>query len=96
MFNMVEYILTMTATVGGSTVPTLGSHPFTADSTISGITPYPDPGYKFSHWVKDGVDAGDLVPFSIVMDTDHTLHAVFTGPPLEHVLTIETPDNGTT
>lgn len=93
---MVEYILTMTASVGGTTVPTLGTHPFVAGSQVLGITPYPDPGYTFSHWVKDGVDAGDLVPFSLVMDADHILHAVFMGAPLEHVLTIEAPAHGTT
>ncbi|GAJ06156.1 unnamed protein product, partial [marine sediment metagenome] len=42
--------------------------------------------YTFSHWVKDGVYAGDLVPYSIVMDADHNLHAVFTGELPEEIL----------
>ena len=37
-------------------------------------------GYSFDHWELDGANVGGAQPYLIVMDTSHTLTAVFTAP----------------
>jgi hypothetical protein len=37
-------------------------------------------GYSFDHWELDGVNVGSTQPYLIIMNTSHTLTAVFTAP----------------
>jgi parallel beta-helix repeat protein len=77
------YALTITTTVGGTTDPASGTYSYTADSTVQ-VTAIPDAAYLFDYWELDDVSVGSANPYSVLMDTDHTLKAVFSPipPPL--------------
>ncbi|NIO36215.1 hypothetical protein GTO27_00765, partial [Candidatus Bathyarchaeota archaeon] len=72
------YSLTITATAGGTTDPTPGTYTYVIGTLIN-ITAIPDAGqdYYFDHWELDGANSTSN-PVNMTMDTDHTLHAVFT------------------
>jgi len=70
------YALDITINEGGSTSPTMGTHPYTANATVQ-VTAVPNEHYLFDHWELDGVSVGSTNPFSVFMDDNHTLHAVF-------------------
>jgi hypothetical protein len=77
------YSLTITTNPGGTTAPTPGTYTYTANHTVQ-ITAIPDTGYLLDHWELDGLNAGSANPYTITMNTNHTLRAVFlpTPPPL--------------
>lgn len=83
----------------GSTVPTPGTHQYAVDSVVSGITALPDPGYEFTRWILDGVTYTSN-PITVVMDTDHTLEAEFSGeappPPPKYNLRVTSTEGGIT
>jgi hypothetical protein len=76
VFVPINYTLTITATAGGTTSPALGSQAYNAGINVS-VTAIPDVYYSFDHWELDGVDVGSENPYSVLMDNDHVLHAVF-------------------
>lgn len=61
----------------GSSNPYPGAHSFAPDTTVS-ISAIPYAGYQFSNWELDGADIGSANPVTVAMDSDHTLHAVYT------------------
>jgi hypothetical protein len=71
------YVLTITATAGGTTNPTPGTHNYPALTLLS-VTAIPGANYLFDHWELDGVNSTEN-PINVTMDQDHTLHAVFMG-----------------
>jgi parallel beta-helix repeat protein len=77
------YNLTITSTVGGTTDPAPGPYSYTADSTVQ-VTAVPEANYLFNYWELDSVNVGSANPYSVTMDKDHTLKAVFSPipPPL--------------
>jgi parallel beta-helix repeat protein len=77
------YFLTITATVGGTTDPAAGTYGYTANSTVQ-VTATPNANYLFDYWELDSVNVGSANPYSVYMDKDHTLKAVFSPipPPL--------------
>jgi parallel beta-helix repeat protein len=77
------YSLTTTSTVGGTTGPAPGTYSYTANSTVQ-ATAIPAANYLFEYWELDGVNVGSANPYSVYMDKDHTLKAVFSPipPPL--------------
>jgi parallel beta-helix repeat protein len=77
------YILTITATVGGTTDPALGTYSYTANSTVQ-VTAIPAANYLFDYWELDGVNVGSANPYTVLMDKNHTLKAFFSPipPPL--------------
>jgi hypothetical protein len=77
------YSLTITATLGGTTDPTPGTYTYTANQTAQ-ITAIPDTGYSLDHWELDSVNVGSANPYTVLMDANHTLRAVFlpVAPPL--------------
>jgi parallel beta-helix repeat protein len=77
------YALTITATVGGTTDPALGTYSYTANSVVQ-VTAIPDANYLFECWELDDANVGSANPYSVYMDKDHTLKAVFSPipPPL--------------
>ncbi|MBA7675626.1 hypothetical protein ES703_83862 [subsurface metagenome] len=90
-----EYTLTISSTTGGTTDPAPGPHTY-PEGTVAKVTAYPDSGYLFDHWELDGV-ARTENPIDVLMDRDHTIHAVFVAiPPPEYTLTISTTTGGTT
>jgi parallel beta-helix repeat protein len=77
------YTLTITTTAGGTTDPAPGTYSYTVNSTLQ-ITAIPNVNYLFKYWELDGVNVGSANPYSVYMDKDHTLKAVFSPipPPL--------------
>ena len=77
------YNLTIIATVGGTTHPPPGTYSYTANSTVE-VTAIPDAGYLFDYWELDGANVGSANPFSVNINRDIILTAVFTTipPPL--------------
>jgi hypothetical protein len=74
------YSLTITTTVGGTTDPAPGTYSYTANSSVQ-VTAIPNVDYIFDHWELDTINAGSTNPYTILMDNNHTLKAVFTYSP---------------
>jgi parallel beta-helix repeat protein len=77
------YSLTITPTVGGITEPAPRTYSYTANSTVQ-VTATPNTGYLFDHWELDSVNVGSANPYSVLMNKNHVLKAVFSPipPPL--------------
>jgi len=86
-FKLCNYTLTITATVGGTTDPTPGTYTYPAGTTVE-VTATPDADYVFDHWELDTVDVGATNPYTVLMDEDHTLKAVFTYSPAPPPLSV--------
>ena len=71
-----QYELTISATDGGTTDPASGTYLYD-EGTLANVTAYPSVCYKLDYWELDGDDVGSENPYSVLMDDDHTLHAVF-------------------
>jgi len=69
-----NYLLTIVSTNGAVTG---GSNGFYAADTVLPLTVTPAPGYGFSHWNVDGVNAGTNLPKNVTMNGAHTVEAVF-------------------
>lgn len=98
------YTLTISSTGDGTTDQPPGSYIYAADAMVvvsvsaTPIQPDPNPPYVvLDHWELDGVNVGSANPYSVTMDQNHSLHAVFSspqGPP--YLLTIYVAGSGTT
>jgi hypothetical protein len=86
-----QYLLTIN--VDGSGTTSYSSGWYTEGDNVS-PTAQPDTGWSFDHWELDGVNVGDMNPYTVMMDTDHTLTAVFVAD--KHSLTITVDGSGTT
>jgi PKD repeat protein len=77
------YTLTITTTVGGTTDPAHGTYSYTVNSTVQ-VTAIPNIGYLFDYWELDSANVGSANPYSVLMNKNHTLKAVFSliPPPL--------------
>lgn len=84
--------LTITATTGGATDPSLGAHVYTVGS-VATISAIPQTNYMFDHWELDNTNIGSANPLSVTIDTNHALHAVFKAKP---ALIITATTGGTT
>jgi len=89
------YTLTVATTVGGTTNPSPASYVYDEGTTAT-VTAIPSSGYRFSHWILDGVTRAEN-PINILMDRDYTLTAYFEPiAPVEYTLTIATTTGGST
>lgn len=61
-------------------------------STTVEVTAVPDPCHKFDHWELDGVNVGLANPYTVTMDGNYTLHAVFSQ--IECALTVNVIGSG--
>lgn len=86
------YNLTMVAGTGGTTNPSPGLHQYPYKTVVS-ATATADAWYEFDHWELDGINVGVANPYSVTMDQNHTLNAVFL--PL-YALNITTTTGGST
>jgi len=91
----VEYTLTITVAGSGTTDPAPGDHVYEEDTVVS-VDAIPVAGWMLDHWELDGVPDGAADPYSVTMDDDHTLHAVFVEVTVEYTLTITVAGSGTT
>jgi hypothetical protein len=92
-FAVVTRTLTITTTAGGTTSPASGTYVY-ANGSYASVTALPSANYMFDHWILDGYLAGSDNPINVLMDRDHTLHAVFSI--INYTLTITTTTGGTT
>jgi hypothetical protein len=76
---IITYTLTITANTGGTTNPSPGTSTHTAGTPVP-VTATPNSGYIFDHWELDGVNVGSVNPYTVTMNKDHTLKAVFALP----------------
>jgi len=84
-----EYTLTITSTVGGTTDPKHGSYKYPNGTEVS-VTATPNTSYAFDHWELDGTNQ-TINPIIVVMNRNHTLKAVFcaTAPPPATILSVD-------
>ncbi len=68
--------LMINASAGGTTDPIPGTYVFDCKSSVS-VTAIPDSCYQFDNWELDGIDVGSANPYTVLIDGDHTLHAIF-------------------
>jgi hypothetical protein len=74
VYAVTVYTLDISATAGGSTSPSVGTHLFGGHVSVQAD---PDSGYVFEYWRLDGRDVGWYNPLDITMDMNHTLLAMF-------------------
>jgi hypothetical protein len=87
-----QYTLTITSTVGGTTSPSPSTYSYAQGTKVS-VTAMPGAGYTLDHWELDGPNVGAPNPIEVTMDTDHTLHAVFSPVPIEGtILYVDPPE----
>jgi len=77
------YSLAIISTVGGITDPAPGTYSYTANSPVQ-VTAIPETNYLFEYWELDDVNVGSANPYTVTMDKNRTLKAVFSPipPPL--------------
>jgi parallel beta-helix repeat protein len=71
-----SYMLTITATVGGTTNPAAGTYSYTDYSQIL-VTAIPNANYLLDHWELDIINIGSANPYTVLMNSNHTLNTVF-------------------
>lgn len=81
--------LTITAESGGSTTPPPGTYAADQNSTLE-VTANPNADYILDHWELDGTSVGSENPYPVLMNTNHTVRAVFaySPPPPRFLVTI--------
>jgi ribosomal protein S27AE len=72
----VQSMLDIAPAFGGSTNPFQGTYTYAINQVVS-VQAWADIGYAFDHWVLDGRNVGAANPLQVIMDTNHTLGAVF-------------------
>lgn len=75
-----SYTLTIITTAGGTTNPVPGSYTYIANSTVQ-VSALPNLGYTFNHWELDSINVGSTNPYTVTMNMNHTLTAIFTAIP---------------
>jgi uncharacterized repeat protein (TIGR02543 family) len=91
VFTQITYTLTISVTGSGSTNPAVGSYVYSQGSSVQ-VTASPVAGWSFDHWVLDGSSAGSVNPYTVTMNSGHTLGAVFTQS--TYTLTVSTSGQG--
>lgn len=91
----VEYQLTISVSPSGagSTNPVPGSYWYDSGSSVQ-VSATPNRGYAFSYWLLDGSNVGSSNPYTVTMNTPHSITAVFTGA--TYTLTVCVYKSGTT
>lgn len=81
-YKLLTYTLTILPATGGTTNPAAGDHTYTAGSSVE-ITAIPETDHIFDHWQLNSVNVGSVNPYTVLMDKNHTLEAIFAySPPL--------------
>jgi subtilase family serine protease len=83
VFTQITYELIITTTSGGITTPAPSNYTHDSGSSVP-VTALPESCHILDHWELDGENAGSTNPYYVLMDTNHSLHAVFiySSPPL--------------
>lgn len=72
----VQYELIVEVGGSGSTDPFPGSYMYDEGSLVP-VDALPGSGWMLSYWLLDGVGVGSADPYTVTMDSDHNLTAVF-------------------
>jgi len=91
VFTQITYTLTISVTGSGSTSPAVGGHVYSQGSSVQ-VTASPVAGWSFDHWILDGSSTGSANPYTVTMNSGHTLGAVFTQS--TYTLTVSTSGQG--
>jgi len=75
-----QYELTISISGSGTTNPSQGSHTYDESTNVQ-VTAIPASGWDFDHWLLDGVNVGGANPYSVAMNEDHILSAIFQEEP---------------
>jgi hypothetical protein len=92
-----KYQLTVNVVGGPSEAVSVLLNPQTSDSqydqgaAVQASSVIHTSGYSFDHWELDGVNVGSTQPYLIIMNTSHTLTAVFTAPQITTTTRQSTP-----
>jgi hypothetical protein len=78
--QIIKYTLTITTTEGGTTDPEPGTYNYTAGATVQ-VTATSNANYVFDHWELDNIDVGSANSYTVTMDKNHTLKAIFSLSP---------------
>lgn len=70
------YYLTVQTTAGGTTNPAPGVYPYGYGTVVS-VTALSNVGFMLDHWELDTVNVGSTNPYSVTMNMNHTIKAVF-------------------
>jgi hypothetical protein len=70
------FTLTIITTSGGSTTPPPGAYTFNVNATVQ-VTAVANAKYLFDHWELDGAKVGSANPYTVLMNSDHTINATF-------------------
>ena len=76
IFIKVNFTLTVSDAAGGTTNLFPGAHSFQAED-VAQVFAYANEGYRFDHWILDASSTTFDNPVNIIMDSNHTLQAVF-------------------
>jgi len=97
--DVLIWTLIIVSTTGGTTDPIPAQYVIEQGKTVS-VFVIPQTDYMFDHWELDGVDVGSASPYTVTMDKDKILLAVFVvkppPPPTKKHLTISSTVGGTT
>lgn len=89
---LIQYKLTRQIVGSGNTVSSPGRFEYIEGAEVS-VEAFPDSGWFLDHWILDDVDSGTDNPINIIMNTNHTLVAVFEEIPYPTEATIESCDS---
>jgi len=85
--------LQIEATTGGTTDPPPDLCFYLIGDVVS-VLAIPDSNYRFEYWILNGVNISSQDHIEVLMDSNHSLQAVFT--PITHQLNITSTEGGTT
>jgi hypothetical protein len=71
-----NYVLSISTIGPGTTEPDLGAITFSMGS-LAEVHAYPEQGCILSHWILDQTNVGNENPYTLTMDSDHSLKATF-------------------
>jgi hypothetical protein len=78
--EIVQYQLTVDVVGNGTTNPVPGIYMYDQYTSVS-VDAIPDFGWMLDHWELNNVDVGEIDPYSVNMDDNYTLVAVFVEKP---------------
>jgi hypothetical protein len=89
--SSVLYSLNVGVSGSGATDPVAGVYTYDAGSSVF-VSAIADSGWVFSYWLLNGSDVGSANPYSLTMDANYNLTAVFTETSLIFVDGFESGD----
>jgi hypothetical protein len=82
MLHIDVYILELQIQGSGTLDPGVGNYQYSREAQVEvEVQATPDSGWIFSNWLLDSVNIGSENPFTVLMDSDHNLTAIFTEEP---------------